>query len=39
MLLNKQWITDEMKREIKITWRQMKMKTIQNMWDFLQQQF
>ena len=39
MLLNKQWITEEMKGEIKITLRQVKMKTIQNMWDFLQQQF
>ena len=37
MLLNKQWITEEIKGEIKITWRQMKI--IQNMWDFLQQQF
>ena len=32
MLLNKQWITEEIKGEIKITWRQMKI--IQNMWDF-----
>ena len=34
MLLNKQWITEEMKGEIKTTWRQMKMKTTQNMWNF-----
>ena len=39
MLLNKQWITEEMTGEIQITLRQVKMKTIQNMWDFLQQQF
>ena len=25
-LLSKQWITEEIKEEIKITWRQMKMR-------------
>ena len=29
MLLSNQWITEKIKMEIKITWRQMKMKTQQ----------
>ena len=29
MLLKDQWLTEEFKEEIKITWRQMKMKTQQ----------
>ena len=35
MLLNNQWVTEEIKRKSKNTWRQMKTKThmIQYLWD------
>ena len=32
MLLYNEWVNEEIKEEIKKTWRQMKMKTVQNLW-------